>query len=228
MHTKDYYENLVQSLSLEHPFWNSTDIAYEIILQGILACDWKSGERIPQEQLASMLAMSRTPIRDACARLVDEDYLEKNDKNVCQVKQVKLKDYMDFTEFRQCLEAKAAYLAARNISDELLVELELNMERFKRAEAEGDLHKAMQLDNEFHAIIAKALKNKYLYETIKSFNRRKSFYMHILVQRPSFKFVVNKHTAILNAIKNNDEELAEKSMLSHIEFYIRNIGNVSI
>ena len=86
----------------------------------------------------------------------------------------------------------------------------------------------MQLDNDFHAIIAKASKNKYLYEAIRSFDCRKTFYLHILVQRPSFKFVVNKHTAILNAIRNNDEVLAEKNMISHIDFYITNIGNVSL
>ena len=150
MRDKAYYESLMQQLSIEHPFWNSTDIAYEIILQGILSCYWKSGEKIPQDQLATMLDMSRTPIRDACARLVDEDYLERNDKNICQVKQIKLKDYIDFSEFRQCLEAKAAYLAARNISDELLLELELNIERFKQAEAAGDLHRAMLLNKIFH------------------------------------------------------------------------------
>ena len=228
MRDKNYYEGLINQLTVAHPFWNSTDIAYEIILQGIISGYWKSGEKIPQDQLSTMLDMSRTPIRDACARLVDEDYLEKNDKNICQVKHIKLKDYIDFSEFRQCLEAKAAYLAARNISDELLLELELNIERFKKAEAAGDLQRAMQLDNGFHAIIAKASKNKYLYEAIRSFDRRKTFYLHILVQRPSFKFVVNKHTAILNAIRNNDEVLAEKNMISHIDFYIRNIGNVSL
>lgn len=228
MKEKGYYQDLLQKLTMEHPFWNSTDLAYEIILQGILNCEWVSGERIPQEQLANVLEMSRTPIRDACARLENEDYIERGEKNIWQVKQIKLKDYVDFSEFRQCLETRAAYLAARNINDAQLEALARNIEEFKNAEQEGDLHRAMELDNEFHSIIAKASKNKFLYQTIKSFSRKKSFFLHILVQRPSFKYVVNKHTAIYEAIRANDEELTEKMMASHLDYYLRNIGNVSI
>ena len=228
MESKVHYQELLNRLIEEHPFWNSTDLAYEIILQGILSVEWGSGERIPQEQLASMLNMSRTPIRDACARLIEEAYLERNDKNTCCVATVKLKDYIDFCEYRNCLESRAAFLAARNINDEQLEALRKNLEAFKQAEAEGDLHKAMSLDNEFHLIIAKASKNKFMYESIKSISRRKTFYLHILVQRPSFKFVVNKHTAIYEAIKNNNEEWAERMMLSHLNYYLNNIGNVSI
>jgi len=228
MQTKAYYQELMKALAEQHPFWNSTDLAYEIILQGILSAEWDSGERIPQDQLANMLEMSRTPIRDACARLIDEAYLERNDKNSCQVCQVKLKDYVDFCEYRNCLEARATYLAARNISDEQLEALRLNLEQFKVAEAAGDLRKALQLDNEFHLIIAQASKNKFMYDTIKAISRRKTFYLHILVQRPSFKFVVNKHTAIYEAIKVNDEALAEQMMRSHLDFYLSNIGNVSL
>lgn len=69
---------------------------------------------------------------------------------------------------------------------------------------------------------------KFLYETIRDLSRRKSFYLHILVQRPSFKFVVNKHTAIFEAIKANNEAVAEDMMRSHLDFYVSNIGNVSI
>lgn len=228
MKEKGYYQDLLQKLTMEHPFWNSTDLAYEIILQGILNCEWVSGERFPQEQLANVLEMSRTPIRDACARLENEDYIERGEKNIWQVKQIKLKDYVDFSEFRQCLETRAAYLAARNINDAQLEALARNIEEFKKAEQEGDLHRAMELDNEFHSIIAKASKNKFLYQTIKSFSRKKSFFLHILVQRPSFKYVVNKHTAIYEAIRANDEELTEKMMASHLDYYLRNIGNVSI
>ena len=63
MRDKNYYEGLINQLTVAHPFWNSTDIAYEIILQGIISGYWKSGEKIPQDQLSTMLDMSRTPIR---------------------------------------------------------------------------------------------------------------------------------------------------------------------
>lgn len=228
MQTKENYQELLKTLTKEHPFWNNTDLAYEIILQGILSCEWEQGDRIPQDQLANMLEMSRTPIRDACARLVEENYLERDDKNSCRVVQVRLKDYIDFCEYRNCLEFRATYLAARNINDEQLEALRLNLEQFKQAEAAGDLRQALRLDNEFHIIIAKASKNKFLYETIRDLSRRKSFYLHILVQRPSFKFVVNKHTAIYEAIKANNEAVAEDMMRSHLDFYVSNIGNVSI
>lgn len=35
MQTKENYQELLKTLTKDHPFWNNTDLAYEIILQVI-------------------------------------------------------------------------------------------------------------------------------------------------------------------------------------------------
>lgn len=78
---------------------------------------------ISQEFYASGLKISRTPIRDALSKLEEDHFIEKTEKGGCQVCRISLKDYMDFFEFRICIECRAAYLAARSASDEHVIAL---------------------------------------------------------------------------------------------------------
>ena len=50
-----HLQKMREKLEFGHPFYINTEIAYEIILQEILFGDLKPGERVPQENLASML-----------------------------------------------------------------------------------------------------------------------------------------------------------------------------
>lgn len=130
---REYYERLTHTLLKEQPFLNQTELACELVLQEILNGQLSPGEKIPQEQLAVLFGMSRTPVRDALIRLEEERFLEKNGGAGYQVSRIRLKDYVDFCEFRLMLEAKAAYLAARYITEKQLEQLRENMERFRKA-----------------------------------------------------------------------------------------------
>ena len=132
---KEYYDSLTHTLLKEQPFLNQTDLAYELVLREILNGQLSPGEKIPQEQLAVLFGMSRTPVRDALIRLEEDRFLEKSGRAGYQVSRIRLKDYVDFCEFRLMLEAKAAYLAARNITGKQLEQLRENMERFREETA---------------------------------------------------------------------------------------------
>lgn len=223
---KEYYQKLSSDILKEQPFLNNTELAYEIILQKILSGEWNSGDKIHQEGLSNSFDMSRTPIRDALARLEQEKFLVRNERNGYQVRQIQLKDYIDFCEFRLCLETKAAYMAARNISDKQLDELKANLEKHENTSASKNLHQILLLDNEFHRIIAEASDNDYIYKTIQKYRSKAIFNMTYLVKEHSVKYVYNKHLAIYQAIRANDEEQAEKMMRSHLLFYLKNIYHV--
>ena len=74
----EYYDRLTHTLLREQPFLNQTDLAYELVLREILNGQLSPGEKIPQEQLAVLFGMSRTPVRDALIRLEEDRFLEKS------------------------------------------------------------------------------------------------------------------------------------------------------
>ena len=130
---------------------------------------------------------------------------------------------MDFCEFRLMLEAKAAYLAARNITGKQLEQLRENMERFREAAGGKELRSILLLDKEFHDIIAQASDNFYICEALGRYRSRELLNLQLSLKEESIRFVLDKHQAIYDAIFAHDEELAEKSMTSHLKFYMKNI-----
>lgn len=220
---KEYYDSLTHTLLKEQPFLNQTDLAYELVLREILNGQLSPGEKIPQEQLAVLFGMSRTPVRDALIRLEEDRFLEKSGRAGYQVSRIRLKDYVDFCEFRLMLEAKAAYLAARNITGKHLEQLRENMERFREAADGKELRSILLLDKEFHDIIAQASDNFYICEALGRYRSRELLNLQLSLKEESIRFVLDKHQAIYDAICAHNEELAEKSMTSHLKFYMKNI-----
>lgn len=221
--TKKYYGEQMRILLEEQPFLNQTDLAYELLLQEILNGELVSGEKVPQEQLAELFNMSRTPVRDALIRLEEDRFLKRGPKGGYQVSRVRLKDYMDFSEFRILLESKAAYLAARCITLEQMEALTQNLKQFHQAAKQQELHRILRLDKEFHDIVARASGNYYVYEALERYRSRELLHLQMSLHKESIAFVLDKHQAIYDAISRHDEEAAEKAMVSHLKFYIKNV-----
>ena len=90
------YRTLREQIEQEHPFSNNTDIAYELIFHEIVTGALPAGDQIRQENLASNLDMSRTPVREALLRLEQNKYLERTAGGGFQIRKPDIKDYVDF------------------------------------------------------------------------------------------------------------------------------------
>lgn len=226
MRNKKYYENVIKELKEENPFLSNTNIAHQLLLEDIVSWNLKPGEKISQESIATLFEMSRTPIRDALAQLETEGYIEKNSSSGYQVPQVRLKDYVDFFEYRLLIEPQAAYWAARNITMDELESLAENLTASEKAVEEKKIRRFLRLDQEFHDIIIHASNNDYLIEGAKVYSKKKELYAQFLVSRgEQVSSIINKHRLVYEAIHENDEDKAKEAMRSHLGFYIRNIYN---
>lgn len=78
----------------------------------ILRGSYPAGSRLRETVVAEDLAMSRTPIRQAMDRLVEEGLLERIETGGCCVASFTLADLADAIELRGVLEGTAARLAA--------------------------------------------------------------------------------------------------------------------
>ncbi|MEL7343278.1 MAG: GntR family transcriptional regulator [Pseudomonadota bacterium] len=79
-----------------------------LVLNGAFAL----GARLPETALAERIGLSRTPLRHAMDRLVDEGLLERIETGGCRVARFTLDDIADAIELRGVLEGTAARLAA--------------------------------------------------------------------------------------------------------------------
>lgn len=220
------YQEQVDNIRKDNPFITHTQIAYEIILDNILKNIFLEGEKINQEILSQLLEMSRTPIREALAKLESEGVVVSRDRRY-YVYEANVKDYVNFYEFRIRIESFAAYLAARLASDEQLEELKQVLKMYIEAGNSRDFKRMCQLDSKFHEIIVVASQNQYIINSYRQIDIKKRFYMkNIGVSTSYTASMQKKHIDIYNAIRNRDEKLAEESMKSHFSFYIYRLSEI--
>lgn len=219
MQNKQYsqYRKKSDGLRENNPFMSNTDIAYKIILEMILDGAVAPGERVPQDSLAELLGMSKTPIRDAIQRLETEGFIEKSDKSGYQVADVEYRDYMNFCDFRRIIESNAAYYAAINISIQELKKLQDCHERMNKAVTERAVEQFIALDEEFHWLIVQASHNSFLIDAYLGYMGKRKFYTSVSVRgNENYVRFKNKHDDIYQAIVHNRELEAKKAMESHL------------
>lgn len=133
-----------------------------------------------------------------------------------------LEDFLMILEARKSIERTTARLAAENITQEEIAELERILET---QENNYRMHKSIsQNDLDFHKAIARASRNKVL-ETlyhIISLSGQQSEIFEYLREKVGAPYMVS-HRKILEALKKGDPDESEKSMIEHIENLIKDV-----
>ena len=124
--------------------------AYYSIREGLIAGNFKPGERLVMQDLAERLGTSVTPVREACLRLVSERGLELRSGRFATVPALTLSRYIEVRTIRIALEGLAAELATRHVTDADLAKLEILHSQFEEADHLNDGVSAMHYNREFH------------------------------------------------------------------------------
>jgi GntR family hexuronate regulon transcriptional repressor len=186
------------------------------------------GDRLPAErELAAEYAVSRPTVREAIIALEVQGLVEVRIGSGAYVTRLPGKEEVpgfnitgfELTEARLMFEGEAAALAATQISDEELDELdslvrEIAAENLTPGGAE-------ESDRAFHLAIAKATRNTAVFETIEHlWNLRRtspeSAQLHALARTANIKPVVDEHTAVLEALHARDPNAARAAMRAHL------------
>lgn len=220
MRDKTYYRDKIRMIQEKNPFYSSTDIAYQLILQDILDGSLQPVDKVPQDVLAELFDMSRTPVRDALLRLEKESFIVKSEKAGYQVHKISFKEYFEFCDFRTLIEGHAAYLAANSMVETEMEELGHVLHAFNQACDDQDVERVFELDERFHELIVKGSHNRYLYKAFLDYKSKKKFYFTLNVKgQRNLTRMKNKHNRIYEAIHQNDEDEACRCMSNHLKIF---------
>lgn len=198
-------------------------------LMGELASGkFEAGDRLPAErELAAEYHVSRPTVREAIIALEVQGLVEVRVGSGVYVKRLPGREEVpgfnitgfELTEARLLVEGEAASLAASQITDEEIAELErLIRDIAQENQSKGGTEEA---DRAFHLAIARATRNTAIYESIEHFweLRRTSpacAQLHALARTANIKPVVDEHTAILEALRARDPNAARGAMRTHL------------
>ncbi|QXJ29181.1 putative transcriptional regulator [Saccharolobus shibatae B12] len=193
-----------------------SQIAYERILEYIITGKYKPGSTLKEEELASLLKISRTPIREALVRLEKEGVIVKNGKSFTVIPLTE-SDILQLYEVRINLESLAAKLAAIRASQDEINKL-INVLNEIKESANADPLTLANLNGNLHRTIAEASHNKYIADILDSIRLKLKIVRVTLFtsfQRRDDEF--REHESIVIAIKNRSPDLAYDMMRMHEE-----------
>jgi DNA-binding GntR family transcriptional regulator len=177
----------------------------------------KPGERLVEEHLAKRIGTSRTPIREALHRLVQEGLVERREQGGYVVRPISAQEVEEVTGVRAALESYAVELGVKRITDKDLAELERNIADFENALAAGDQKRLVVLNTQFHLMLYHLAGSNLLVRLISDLAEPlHRFRISLLSDLKAAARSLEDHREMLEAIKNGDHDKAVRVCRSHI------------
>jgi DNA-binding GntR family transcriptional regulator len=175
------------------------------------------GDKLDEQTLAARFEVSRTPAREALLQLAAAGIVRMVPRQGAVVAGVSAQRGVGMVEVLTALEAEAAGLAARRMSEaekSRLAELHVASEP---AVQQLDSKAYLAHNDAFHSVIYDGARNEYLAEQIRLTRRGMRFYHRSSLSQPArVRASWREHGRVLEAIQSGDEAQAQAAMREHI------------
>lgn len=207
---------------------NAASHVYEALRAEILSLRLAPGEVIDDSALGRRLGVSRTPIREALARLAGDGLVVLSPNRGVQVAEVNLMEMPRFAETLSLLQRAVLRLAALRRSSADLVRIDEAYGAFVKAAEIGTPLELTLSNRAFHVAIADATHNRYLAE---SYSRLLDEGVRMLSVPFAYdpdpsdsvsahtQRVRDEHLEMIEVIRAGDAERAEALGAEHTELF---------
>ena len=141
--------------------------AYSALFVMIQERHLKSGAPVVEQQLASQIGVSRTPLRHALQRLEIEGLLRKDANKSYVVRKVELKEYLQSLRVRELVEAEAAALSVDRVDPAAIEAARANLHAVQ-AQKPYDMISHWRSDDEVHDLFIRNCGNDIMINMLHS------------------------------------------------------------
>lgn len=194
------------------------EIVYEQLKFQILKGNIKPGTRMMEVELAEDMGVSRTPVREAIRKLEKEALVVIEPRKGAYVSDISVKEMVDTLVVREELEALAASLAAKRITQEELDGLDRKVVEYTEAIASGDMEQIIHADESFHHRIVGLSGNKALIQLFGSVQELSLRFRYLYYEDFSrYENMPVEHKRIVEAIRSGDSDAARTVSDNHVK-----------
>ena len=190
--------------------------AYELLKKRITNCEFQPGTFLNTVELQDVFGFSRTPIREALARLEQDSLINFYPQKGYVVSEVGLGTISAIYETRSLVEPHIVVNYGHLVEGAELKRMAVLFESAFFEEAPSMvLH--MSYDDEFHALLRAACPNAYLVRVLEDISAQAQR-VRILSRYAGLKLkrLCGEHLEIIDAMLAGDFPLAGKRMASHL------------
>ena len=186
----------------------------------IMRGELQPGDRLPEQQLANTLGVSRGPLREAIRTLEGRRLLERTPHAGVRVVQLSLDDLEQLLVMREALEGMACRQAAEQMTVHEVLKLRETAARIEKLISEkSQFIFSGQLDADFHLQIAIGSRNQWIRRLLCEdlYSLLRLYRLHGVRQPDNIALVTAKeHHEIIDRIHARDPDGAERTMREHV------------
>ncbi len=209
----------------QFPRENAREYAHRVLLDNIIKIELPPGSAVSEKDIADVLGLSRTPVREALIEMNRLGLVEIIPQKGSYVTKIDYGLIEEARFVRQSVELAVIDLACeQGILAEDMELLDRNMEEEKawgdRIDSEYHL---LGLDNEFHRLLFKSVgklqAHRFVQAQMYHFDRLRILTVRTLGTQKNMR-IIKDHENILGALKKQDKEQAEQLMKEHLSRHL--------
>ena len=196
---------------------SARDQVYVALREAIVSAELAPGRRLSENELADRLGVSRTPVREALARLRDERLVAIVPQLGTFVTLISTDAVADAAFVREALECSAVRLATERAEPHDLEELQANLAAQERAGDRADTAAFDGLDETLHRTLCDLSGREIAWALSRRANGHLDRVRRLSLPEPGYlEEMVAEHRAVVAAVAAHDPDQAEAALRHHL------------
>ena len=201
------------------PKESARDYALRVLKGNIISLELQPGTSISENELASVIGISRTPVREAIIELAKAYLIEIYPQRGSFVSLIDPKMVEEARFLRRVMDTAVIEEVCETCDEEGLKLLEENVELQEYYLSRGMTDKLFDLDNKFHRDIYVVAKKDIIYDIHSTLMIHFDRVRNLSVVTVKNYGIVGEHRAMIEAIKAGDKEEASRLVAEHLNHY---------
>lgn len=206
-------------VSERFPRETGRDYALRMLKENIINLELAPGSAISENELASELGLSRTPVREALIELSKVKIVDVQPQKKSMVSYIDYDMVEEARFMRKHLECAVAELACGMASGEDIERLSENVKLQNYYLESGSAEQLMHLDNQFHQTLFEIAQKPQVFAMIQNISIHFDRVRRMALDSVKDLKIVQDHAGITLAIRENRPEEARALMEKHLSRY---------
>ena len=194
-----------------------SDQIYDALRRAIVTLKLPPGTAISENRICRHIGASRTPVREAIIRLVDDGLIDVFPQQGSFVAPIRIGNVRESHFVRKCLELAVLKKATGNWGQQASTRAEQLLQQQAVAVADNDVDRFNSLDEDFHRFFTQVAGLPGVWNTVQGAKARVDRLHQLAAIEGRLPMVIREHRSVVRALDGADFSRAIERMEDHLD-----------
>lgn len=200
---------------------------YGALREAIVGIELEPGRQISENELSDKLRVSRTPVREALARLRDDQLVQIVPQLGTFVSRISVAGVDDAQFLREALECAAVRLAAERADASDVAALRTLIARQESARDAADGDDFLVLDDDLHSTLCELSGRPIAWTIVERANGHLNRVRRLSLAEPRYiAEMIWEHKQVVDAVAQGDPDGAEAALRHHLRMVLSDLPHI--